>query len=42
MSGSQDLVTNIIILLSDCLLPDDFTCEGESAATKWVKYNLKE
>jgi hypothetical protein len=24
-----------IILL--CLMPHDFTCEGESAATQWVK-----
>jgi hypothetical protein len=24
----------VIILL--CLMPDDFTCQGESAATQWV------
>jgi hypothetical protein len=28
-------VPYFIILL--CLMPDDFTCEGESAATQWVK-----
>ena len=23
-----------------CLMPDDFTCQGESAATQWVNYGL--
>ena len=27
-----------IILL--CLTPDDFTCQGESAATQWVKQTI--
>jgi hypothetical protein len=27
-------VPYFIILL--CLMPDDFTCQGESAATQWV------
>jgi hypothetical protein len=27
-------VPHFIILL--CLMPDDFTCHGESAATQWV------
>jgi hypothetical protein len=27
-----------IILL--CLTPDDFTCQGESAATQWVNFSI--
>jgi hypothetical protein len=34
LSGNAPYVLLIIILL--CLMPDNFTRQGESAATQWV------
>jgi hypothetical protein len=27
----------LLIIMLLCLMPDDFSCQGESAATQWVK-----
>ena len=35
----QMCVPYFVILLR--LMPDDFTCQGESAATQWVKMAFK-